>query len=209
MNGGTTAVAISIQQADMENLTGLVLCGGMSTRMGKDKGLIKSGNDTWAEIIFKRLSKVLNDVKVSINSSQTHSYEQVFKNEKLIIDAHENAAGPLKGLLSAFQKFPTKDFLIVACDMQNVEDNTIASLLSEYKKKSNEDFIAYKSQELFEPLIAIYKSVGLRKILNSGLADRKGLQYFLQNYSTLSLPIDPSNLLEFTNYNSPGDLNIK
>ena len=51
----------------MENLLGVVLCGGQSKRMGSDKGLLVKDGKPWAMCIADKLEKAALPVVVSIN----------------------------------------------------------------------------------------------------------------------------------------------
>ena len=52
------------------NLIGVVLCGGKSSRMGSDKGLLKLNDKTWAELAVKKMEQLRIPVYVSINETQ-------------------------------------------------------------------------------------------------------------------------------------------
>src|SRR4051794_35971592 len=82
-------------------LTGVVLCGGNSTRMGKDKGLLKEEEQTWAEIATQKLTALHLPVLISVNREQFQTYEQIFPKERLVVDSESlGSKAPLFGLLS-------------------------------------------------------------------------------------------------------------
>src|SRR6478736_4937710 len=98
-------------------MIGVVLCGGKSSRMGMDKGLLKERDKTWSQIAVEKLSSLPLHSVVSINSSQQGSYSVFFFNDQLIIDKELNAKGPLLGLLSVHSQFINEDMLILGCDL--------------------------------------------------------------------------------------------
>ena len=83
----------------MQNLIGIVLCGGESKRMGKDKGLLLKDNTPWAILVAEKLRSIGLDVAVSINEKQQEAYSAIFPETPLVVD-QLSIEGPLNGLLS-------------------------------------------------------------------------------------------------------------
>src|SRR5690606_41870089 len=109
-------------------IRGVVLCGGESKRMGKDKGLLPLGKDNWAQTAFHKLQKLNIPVCLSVNSKQIHAYIHFFSAEQLIKD-ETSAKGPLRGLLSVHLKYPNDDLLLLACDMTEMDTTTLETLI--------------------------------------------------------------------------------
>ena len=77
-------------------MIGVVFCGGKSTRMGTDKGLIPLVEGNWASLAFEKMSSLGITVKVSINSDQQKDYLNFFEKEQLLTDNLSlGVAGPL------------------------------------------------------------------------------------------------------------------
>jgi molybdenum cofactor guanylyltransferase len=51
-------------------MLGIVLCGGQSSRMGTDKGLMVNEARTWAQTAVDKLTTLLIPVKISVNEKQ-------------------------------------------------------------------------------------------------------------------------------------------
>ena len=90
---------------DINKLLGVILCGGKSTRMGADKGLLEKNGKAWVKIIAEKLLSLKLPVVVSINNQQREAYANLFSLDELVVDSID-IQGPLKGLLSVHQKFP-------------------------------------------------------------------------------------------------------
>lgn len=197
----------------MDNIYGVILCGGESRRMGRDKGLLDTGDGRWAIRMGSKLAPL--PVFYSINPQQWGNYSRILPPDQLIIDSTLLSAvrGPLKGLLSLHERFPDKDFLLVACDMQDLDAGTIHQVTETYSRNlldqgrpappDRYDFFVYHDQDFFQPFGGIYTARGLtaiyRRAGEGGLRDFS-LQSLLKEARTKSLPI--KNIAAFRNYNS-------
>jgi molybdopterin-guanine dinucleotide biosynthesis protein A len=134
---------------------GLVLVGGKSERMGRDKALLSYGTEGTQ---LERTAALLQTVCVNVFISQR--VEQAFpipKGTKVIHDTVEAAKGPLCGILSAMRAYPEAHWLVLACDLPYLQTATLEKLIGEFNKAMPQ-LIAYQSTHdgLPEPLCAIY-----------------------------------------------------
>src|SRR6266542_3948944 len=99
-------------------MTGVVLCGGQSTRMGTDKGLLVHQSITWAQRAADKLAQLNLPVVLSINEQQQIAYASSFDTALLITDNKDLLiGGPLRGIVSVHLQYPTEDLFVLACDM--------------------------------------------------------------------------------------------
>jgi molybdenum cofactor guanylyltransferase len=143
-------------------LYGLVLAGGRSTRMGKDKAALSYRGRTELERAMALLAPHVARAFVSVRADQRADplragYEQ-------IADTRENL-GPIAGLLAAQERYPQKAWLVLACDLPLLEPATVAHLLS--KRDPRRDATAYRSSHdgLPEPLCAVYEPASYPKLI--------------------------------------------
>ncbi len=187
---------------------GIILCGGESTRMGRDKGLLTVGDTRWAEIIRRKFNECQLLSIVSLNAAQVPSYSALFDQKELVVDDSTlKIRGPLLGILSVHLNFPDKDLVVVACDMINMNSIVIQDLLDEFLSQ-NVEAIAYKGEKI-EPLCAIYSAQGLRKILNSyqkGQLQKFSMTLVLEMLNTTYVPIKDDWKSYFKNLNTPDDI---
>src|SRR5690606_11668681 len=190
------------------NLIGLVLCGGKSSRMGTDKGMLVKGDCTWAEHMETKLKLLGLKTYVSINSLQFGKYGQFFPSKALIPDTVD-VKGPLGGLLSAHQRFPRKDILVVPCDMVDLDASLLQRLLAIRRQIVGAEVYVYGHAMFTEPLCAIYAASGLRKLFSdykNGNLHSFSVQRATKSLSTVHLPI-PEDIDGFRNYNTPDCIN--
>lgn len=194
-------------------MTGVVLCGGESSRMGNDKGMIKIQDKNWAEIMANNFEKLSIPFVVSINNEQQKNYGLIFKNEKLILDQiNINVKGPLLGLLSVHKQIPNEDLFVVACDMIDMDLPPLIHLQTAFVALNNYNAYLFETNKEIQPLCAIYTAKMLKQISNqlfNGELKRYSLKFILNSYN-IHLTIAPPDWLQyFNNYNSEDDLKRK
>lgn len=190
----------------MKNLLGAILCGGKSTRMGSDKGLLPIRNTIWAKHMHEKLASFHIPVLYSINTDQFAEYREHISPEYLIVDNTE-VKGPLNGLLSIQQRYPGFDILLISCDMLDLDAHTLEHLFEQYDNDRTFDFYVYQDEEFAQTFCGIYTGVGLEKVdgrLMIGRLDSFSLQSVLDEGYTMRLPI--KNKAAFKNYNSSADI---
>lgn len=137
------------------NLYGLVLVGGESRRMGRDKALLSyGGGTTQLERTVGLLQAVCEKVFVSQRKEQAF---QVPSGTEAIYDSVEDAKGPLCGILSAMHAHPQGHWMVLACDLPYLKVDTLEKLIRSFQSEPQQ-LTAYRSSHdgLPEPLCAIY-----------------------------------------------------
>jgi molybdopterin-guanine dinucleotide biosynthesis protein A len=194
----------------MNQLTAVVFCGGASTRMGQDKGLIKTETGNWAQSGATLLTSLKLPVYISIRQQQLAVYNAIFPVEQLVTDdTAMPVGGPLRGLLSIHKKFPVNDLLILACDMQKVNKALVSKLLAAYHTKKGFDAYLFSQGQEPEPLFAIYCQQALEAIYAaaiSGQLQKHSMKFMLSQLRPYYLPITKDILYCFSNINSPDEL---
>jgi molybdopterin-guanine dinucleotide biosynthesis protein A len=128
---------------------GLVLVGGRSMRMGRDKAALQYGDKPQSVVAYEMLSGCCAKVFVSCRQGQT-------ADRPAIHDVVENI-GPMGGILSAFAAHPDKAWLVLACDLPFLTAATLRHLIAH--RDPTQLATAYRSAHdgLPEPLCAIYE----------------------------------------------------
>lgn len=136
-----------------EPVWGLVLSGGRSRRMGRDKALLERDGATQLQRAVELLGRHVERVFVSVRPDQADDAER--RRFDQIVDRYSDI-GPAAGILSALEAHPAVCWLVLACDLPNVDDATIAFLL---RHRAEQPFTAFRSSHdaLPEPLCALYR----------------------------------------------------
>lgn len=106
------------------NCSGIVLAGGASRRMGRDKAWIELDGKFLIERVIETLGRVCDETIVVANDSQ---YEKL--NARLIRDEFPNT-GSLGGLYSGLNAAQNELSIAVACDMPFLNQELLRFLIS-------------------------------------------------------------------------------
>lgn len=170
--------------------------------MGSDKALLRhdDGSTQLARAV-RLLERHLDRVFVSMRPDQAAETER--RQFDRITDRH-TGIGPVAGILSALETHRDASWLVLACDLPNVDDATMEHLLE--NRAADKPFTAYRSSHdgLPEPLCAIYAPQSLpviRSFVDDGIVcPRKML------IKSDTLLLEQPNAGALDNVNTPEDL---
>jgi len=129
--------------------------------MGQDKALLDFHGVPQIEFVNDLLLHFCDKIFLSKRSDQNN-----YKRIASIDDSEEYANhGPLSGILSAMKSYPDVSWLVIACDLPNINANVIQNLLE--NRNPNAIATAYKSSidVLPEPLCAVWEGHSYSSIL--------------------------------------------
>lgn len=132
----------------MKDITGIVLAGGNSSRMGQDKGLLKVGNSTLIEKIVEELRPFVGEVLISTNQKERYS----FLKDVRFVEDFRKGEGPLVGILSSLEASHTPWSFVVSCDLPFFQGALIPYLAN---RREGYGVIPIQGTH-YEPLIAMY-----------------------------------------------------
>lgn len=143
-------------------LYGLVLAGGESSRMGRDKALLEYHGRPQLEWAFELLSRHCQRVFVSVRPGQSRGFEG---RHPEIRDAHAGI-GPIAGIAAAQAAHPRAAWLVLACDLPFVSEVALQRLVA---ARGTGPVVAFRSAHdgLPEPLCAIYEPATRDAVLES------------------------------------------
>lgn len=131
------------------NMTGILLAGGKSSRMGKNKAFLELNGKPVIERNLEILQSIFSEVLISSNSPELYTQY----NAKVVED-HYVEQGPLGGIQACLREAASEYCFFAACDIPFLNPDLIrfmASLAEKY------DIVAPKTAEGIHPLYAFYK----------------------------------------------------
>lgn len=192
-------------------MLGIVLCGGQSSRMGADKGLLIHQNKRWSKLAGEKLGSLNLQVKFSINVTQIVKYSAYYDEMQLIKDqASFNVSGPLSGVLSAHAENPDDDLFLMACDLLMMEVGVLERLVAARREEESFDVYLFSKDNQQEPLCGIYTAAGLKKIklmLERGELMRHSMKFVLSKLRVYESILESDKFHCFGNFNSPLEIN--
>ena len=159
-------------------LIGIVVCGGESSRMGRDKSQLIYFEKPQYEHVASLLSGLCKETVISCNAAQIERIETNY--EKLTDLPQFSNIGPIGALLTAFHTFPENDFLFIGCDYPLLTKTDI----SLFYNSIQEDSIAaafYNKHGKYEPLLAWYSAKAGLDLFRHFKSGDLSLQSFLRN----------------------------
>lgn len=135
-------------------LYGLVLSGGLSTRMKQDKALLTYHDKPQAEVSYHLLSEILD--KVFISSREGQWPRNHFSHLPQIHDRFQGF-GPMGGILSAMTAHPGAAWFVVACDLPNLDYRSLKAIIENRNPFKMATCFKNAHQDWPEPLCAIYE----------------------------------------------------
>jgi molybdenum cofactor guanylyltransferase len=181
-------------------LYGLVLAGGRSTRMQRDKAGLEYAGRSQLERAIELITPLVERVFVSVRPDQTG--DPLRARFAQIVDSGE-VSGPIAGILAAQSRHADVAWLVLACDLPLLDRETLRHLLR--SRRPQKQATAYRSSRdgLPEPLCAVYEPSSreaLRAHIGSG---RDCPRKFLINADTALLDQPAPGALD--NVNTPDE----
>lgn len=187
----------------MESISAIILAGGQSRRMGRDKALIDYNGKPIIAHVIDTLRELSDDVIVVSNRSEIYAPFGA-----RIVPDYDPPSGPLGGILTGLSAAKNDLALVVACDMPFLNRSLLRYLI---ERAGKVDAVVMQYQDEYEPLHAVYRRTCLPSIqrhLANG--DRRVISFFADVHLLTVpaeewLPLDPA-ARSIANLNTPEDL---
>lgn len=144
---------------------GLVLAGGKSSRMGRNKSLINFHGVPQKDYVFSLLEKFCDEVYTSVSrDSDGVSYKNP-------IPDNFTFSSPLNGILSAFERNKDVAWLSVPVDMPFINENALDYLIAARDRGKSATCFYDSTGKLPEPLFTIWEASSfarMKAFANSG-----------------------------------------
>jgi molybdopterin-guanine dinucleotide biosynthesis protein A len=189
----------------LTHVEGAVLCGGASTRMGRDKATLLFEGVPLALRVADALGACLARVRLVAKDEALRALGR-----ELILDRHPEQAA-LVGVAAALAACEAPAVLVAACDLVHLDPRVLLALCALAPVEGAADVIAPVGPRGPEPLCAIYRARLLPEVERRIAAGEFALQALLRDSACTLVPeaelraLDPT-LRSLTNANSPDDL---
>jgi molybdopterin-guanine dinucleotide biosynthesis protein A len=183
-------------------LHGLILAGGSSTRMHRDKAALKYQGRSQLDRAFELAGRHAAKVFVSVRADQT--LDPTRAHRPMIVDSVAGE-GPIVGIRSALAAHPQVAWLVLACDLPFLSDAAIEYLVRERSSAGSAAGFAtaYKSAHdgLPEPLCAIWEPAAAKALADYQAGGGHCPRKFLIRHGARLL--EPQDTRALDNVNTP------
>ncbi|WP_282135696.1 molybdenum cofactor guanylyltransferase [Seonamhaeicola maritimus] len=181
-----------------KNITGIILAGGKSSRMGADKGFIKLNNKSFAEYSIKALKPLVNDIIIVSDNPDYDAFGY-----KRILDEIKDA-GPVAGIYSGLNASKTENNLILSCDIPLIKTGVLEKLIESFDDDS--EVIQIESNGKTMPLIALYKKQNAKVFLEALQNDERRLRRVINSLKTKNVVLNDDEQNTTMNVNTKEEL---
>jgi len=195
-------IATSLAAGRIGGVTGAILSGGTSRRMGCDKALLPYRGGRFIEAIYRKMAELFEDVIVV--GPEAGQYD--FLPCRVVPDRFPGM-GALSGIHSALFHCATDRVFVVGCDMPHIKGDLVRYLCS---FPDEADAVIPEGACGPEPLYALYRKTALPAVEEALRDGRRGLLSFHEGLRVQRVGrdtvdrIDPG-LTAFRNINTPED----
>ena len=195
----------------------IILCGGQSRRMGKDKGSLIIKDKPMIKYILSTLNNEIDEVIIVLNDNKRIDKYMEFINPedysyklKFVEDKIKNK-GPISGILTGLENISSEYAIVFPCDNPFVTKNTIQTLFNELSDNI-QAVVPYHDPEdklkTSEPLHSIYNKNIIPIINEQILNDSLHIKGIIEKIDTKFVLIDNKKIekKEFRNLNRPSDI---
>lgn len=131
----------------LENISAIILAGGKSSRLGRDKCDVIFEGQTF---LNRQIRKVEN---LGISDIYISGYQGNVCDKKIIEDNYH--LGPMSGIYTCIDKIKNEKALVLSVDVPLVPENELARLI-EFAETRDELITVLSHNDKIEPLIAVY-----------------------------------------------------
>jgi len=132
----------------MNKITGVILSGGNSSRMGTDKALLEINGTSLIKLVFNNLAAFSDTIIIS-----SDNLKHLLPNSILVTDDYKNC-GPAGGIYSSLKTSTNSINIICSCDTPFVSPQIFKLL---YLYSDAYDVVVPQFSGVLHPLIGIYK----------------------------------------------------
>ena len=183
---------------DKKNITGIILAGGKSSRMGTDKGFLLLNNKPFLQYSIEALKPLVEEILIV---SDNKSYD-VF-GFKRINDITKNA-GPVAGICSGLEASTTEYNLILSCDIPLISSDLLQKIINNIDDTS--EVIQVESNGKSMPLIAMYKKKVTSTFKTLLLGNERRLRVAIKNCKSKNIVLEKKYEFSTMNVNTQTEL---
>jgi FdhD protein len=197
---GAERIDLSVAERKIKGVSGVILAGGKSSRMGSNKALLPYRGGRFIESIHRQLAEIFEEVLLVTNNPEQYEFLPCRKVSDIF-----PGAGALAGIHSGLYHGNSPAIFAVACDMPYLNNELVRHLAD---RADADSVIIPEGPAGLEPLHAVYGKGCLDAVEESLMAGERRIMSFFDRVSIVRVNseqiagFDPS-FSSFCNINTP------
>ncbi|HMC01848.1 MAG TPA: molybdenum cofactor guanylyltransferase [Flavobacteriaceae bacterium] len=181
-----------------KKISAYILCGGKSSRMKMDKGLLLYQNKTFVENIINAIEPITNSIFLVTNNDAYNIFGL-----PIISDIYKNK-GPIGGIYTALKYTKTDKNLIISCDVPKITTSILKKYLIENCENSDLTFVSDGENDF--PLIGIYSKSIVQEFETAIKNNHLKLLRLIETLCINKILVENKDASELMNVNTKDDL---
>ena len=186
----------------------IILCGGKSSRMGRDKGTLPFGPEQMLQRVVRLISEAVEPQNVVVVAAPGQSLPAL-PASVIVAEDSRQFRGPLEGLATGFRALGDGVDAVYAtgCDVPLLAPAFVDQM---FKSLGDHDIVVPCDGQYHHPLAAVYRPFVLAKIEGLLAAEQLRPRFLFDEVRTREIQVDDlrvvdPQLLSLKNLNSPED----
>ena len=130
------------------DITGIILSGGKSTRMGENKSFMKLGDKLVIDRVIELMRSLFKEVIIITNDPKLYTYTKL----EIFEDIYKEV-GPVAGIHSGLTHSKTVKNFVISCDIPLMNAEMIGSII---KRSAGFDITVAKADGFIQQLCGMY-----------------------------------------------------
>jgi len=186
-------------------LAALILAGGKSSRMGRDKGLVLYEGTPMLQRVYQVAAACTEQVYVI--TPWAEDYENILPEDCQYLVETQPGKGPVNALSEGLAQIAANWILLLACDLPLLDVKIMKNWINKLPQIPTSTLALVPQRlDIWEPMCAFYRrevNLELDRFLKTG---KRSFQELLSSMEVEALPVDDKTALMLFNCNFPEDL---
>lgn len=180
-----------------EDITGIILVGGKSSRMGVDKGLLYYKGEHFISTIINAVKPLVKEI-ILVGNNPAYDRFDLKRVEDIMPDS-----GPLAAVYTGLTHSNTQHNLILSCDVPLITPFLLEILLKEWTP--GDEVVQFSTNGKKTPLVALYQK-SIQDVLYEQIkAGERKLSTVVEMCKTKSLAVGKALASQLKNINTPDE----
>jgi molybdopterin-guanine dinucleotide biosynthesis protein A len=131
-------------------VTGIILAGGKSTRMGQDKAFMQWNEKTFVQHVIDAAQPLCDSLIISGDNPKLEAFGHALVKDLRLTE------GPVTALAGCFRQITTEVALVLSCDVPQITSEDLSMLIESHTQENDVTLYAYCGKQM--PLVAVYNA---------------------------------------------------